>query len=171
MAAPLQPAQYALMIDLDYERHLNGAKRLPPRTDRCGDHRFRPDLIVHRRGTDEGNLLVVEWKENAADPVLQELVDRVQTLMRPDTHPGYGYKLGVLVDSRDDHIRWRTVNHGSPEYKWQRVPSPYLQPEPAGSDAPRAAHRRMREPQFRQQQLDGLRAPHVAPVNALVDEL
>jgi len=33
------------------------------------------------------------------------------------------------------------------------------------------AHRRMRDPEFRQQQIDGLRAPHVAPVNALVDEL
>ena len=29
----------------------------------------------------------------------------------------------------------------------------------------------MRDPQFWQQQVDGLRAPHVAPVNALVDEL
>ena len=29
----------------------------------------------------------------------------------------------------------------------------------------------MRDPQFRQQQADNLRAPHVAPVNALVDEL
>ena len=29
----------------------------------------------------------------------------------------------------------------------------------------------MRDPQFRQQQLDRLRAPHVAPINALVDEL
>ncbi len=29
----------------------------------------------------------------------------------------------------------------------------------------------MRDPQFRQQQADDLRAPHVAPVNALVDEL
>jgi hypothetical protein len=29
----------------------------------------------------------------------------------------------------------------------------------------------MRDPQFRQQQQDGLRAPHVAQINALVDEL
>jgi hypothetical protein len=29
----------------------------------------------------------------------------------------------------------------------------------------------MRDPQFRQQQFDDLRAPHIAPVNALVDEL
>ena len=29
----------------------------------------------------------------------------------------------------------------------------------------------MRDPQFRQQQVDGLRAPDVAPINALVDEL
>jgi len=33
------------------------------------------------------------------------------------------------------------------------------------------AHRRMRDPKFRQQQVAGLRAPHIAPVNALVDEL
>jgi hypothetical protein len=33
------------------------------------------------------------------------------------------------------------------------------------------AHRRMRDPWFRQQQEANLRAPHVAPVNALVDEL
>jgi len=29
----------------------------------------------------------------------------------------------------------------------------------------------MRDPQFRQQQVDGLQLPHVAPINALVDEL
>jgi hypothetical protein len=29
----------------------------------------------------------------------------------------------------------------------------------------------MRDPQFRQQQVDGLRAPQIAPVNALVNEL
>jgi hypothetical protein len=42
----------------------------------------------------------------------------------------------------------------------------------AGScDHEQVAHRRMRDPQFRQQQADDLRAPHVAPVNALVDEV
>ena len=29
----------------------------------------------------------------------------------------------------------------------------------------------MRDPKFRQQQEDGLRAPHIAPINALIDEL
>jgi hypothetical protein len=33
------------------------------------------------------------------------------------------------------------------------------------------AHRQMKDPRFRQSQLDGIRAPHVAPINALVDEL
>ena len=31
--------------------------------------------------------------------------------------------------------------------------------------------RRMRDPEFRQQQVAGLRAPHIAPINALVDDL
>jgi hypothetical protein len=29
----------------------------------------------------------------------------------------------------------------------------------------------MRDPQFRRQQVNGLRVPHAAPVNTLVDEL
>jgi hypothetical protein len=33
------------------------------------------------------------------------------------------------------------------------------------------AHGQMSDPQFRQRQLDGVRLPHIAPVNALVDEL
>ena len=33
------------------------------------------------------------------------------------------------------------------------------------------AHRRMSDPRFRQQQKDRMRAPNVAPINALVDEL
>jgi len=41
----------------------------------------------------------------------------------------------------------------------------------AGWDHVPVAHRRMRDPQFRQQQVEGLRAPHVAPINALVDDL
>ncbi len=33
------------------------------------------------------------------------------------------------------------------------------------------AHRGMRDPEFRRSQLDGLRLPHIAPINALVDDL
>jgi hypothetical protein len=33
------------------------------------------------------------------------------------------------------------------------------------------AHRRMRDSQYRQQQWDGRWAPHIASINALVDEL
>jgi hypothetical protein len=45
-------------------------------------------------------------------------------------------------------------------------------PATAGScDHELVAYRRMRDPQFRQQQWDGRWAPHVAPINALVDEL
>jgi hypothetical protein len=40
-----------------------------------------------------------------------------------------------------------------------------------GWDHVQVAHRRMRDPQFRQQQVNGLRARHVAPINTLVDEL
>jgi hypothetical protein len=41
----------------------------------------------------------------------------------------------------------------------------------ASWDHEQVTHRRMRDPRFRQQQLDGLRAPHVALINVLADEL
>jgi hypothetical protein len=54
--------QNGLTVDLDYNRHGDLPKLLPPRPDREGDRRFRPDLIVHRRRVDTHNLLVVEWR-------------------------------------------------------------------------------------------------------------
>ena len=61
----LQPetGQGQLAVDLDYDRHGTGQKFLPGRPDQCGQRRFRPDLIVHHRGDDGQNLLVVEWKK------------------------------------------------------------------------------------------------------------
>jgi hypothetical protein len=67
-----------LTVDLDYDRHCWAEKLLPPRPDRDGDQRFRPDLVVYRRTTDDFNLLVLEWKKHAGQPILGLLAERIR---------------------------------------------------------------------------------------------
>lgn len=113
---------HKLTIDLDYDRHDDLPKWLPPRPDRNeGDERrFRPDLIVHRRGTDVHNVLVVEWKKNANNSVIQCLEERISLLLAGgDKHRTYQYVLGVLADSSDAGVHWRAFERSGPLGDWQ----------------------------------------------------
>lgn len=119
--------KHKLTIDLDYDRHLNRQKRLPQLPERSeGDpRRFRPDLIVHRRGKDTDNILVVEWKKNGSDSVIGSLERRIKLLLvgEDEQRGGYGYVVGVLADSSDTGIRWRAFGRMGPLDGWQVVPS------------------------------------------------
>lgn len=87
-------------VDVEYNRDLVDVKRLPipPREPGASDIEavtVYPDIIVHRRGTDD-NLLVVEVKKTQAgkhDFDRQKL--RYFTSPPPD---GFGYRFGVLVN-------------------------------------------------------------------------
>jgi hypothetical protein len=114
--------QDRLTVDLDYDRHGDLPKLLPPRPDRDGDRRFRPDLIVHRRRVDTYNLLVVEWKKNANDPMLECLTQRLRSLqVSGGKHSRYGYQLGVLVNSNDHGVCWRAFDSSGPVDDWEHV--------------------------------------------------
>ena len=114
--------QHGLTVDLDYDRHGDLRKLLPARLDRDDERRFRPDLIVHRRGDDTLNLLVVEWKKKAGDTMLKCLEKRIRSLVvNEDKHPSYNYQLGVLADSSNDGVRWRAFDCRGPVGEWQHV--------------------------------------------------
>jgi hypothetical protein len=116
--------QHDLTVDLDYDRHGDLRKLLPARLDRDDERRFRPDLIVHRRRDDTHNLLVVEWKKKADNPMLKCLEDRIRSLLvNEDKYPSYEYQLGVLADSSNDCVRWRAFDSGGPVDDWQHVGS------------------------------------------------
>lgn len=102
-------ADHGLSIDCDYDRHHLGPKRLPVGREGAGEARFRPDLILHRRGSDDANLLVVEWKKAGSAAVLNEMRERLGRLVDQRTPGGFGYLLGVLVDSSDSGITWECV--------------------------------------------------------------
>lgn len=96
-----------------------------PRADRGKEGKFRPDLIVHHREDDERNILVVEWKKNARTMTLKRLEERVRSLLANDpVHHGYGYKFGVLVNSRKDGIKWCVVERDVLDLKWSNTPTP-----------------------------------------------
>jgi hypothetical protein len=126
LEAHLQPELKlgGLTVDLDYDRHGDLPKLLPPRPDRDKDRRFRPDLIVHRRRDDTRNLLVVEWKKNASDRTVQLLEKRTRALLANEgEHSSYGYRLGVVANSGNDGIRWRAFGSSEAIDDWRCVRS------------------------------------------------
>jgi hypothetical protein len=114
--------RHGLSVDLDYDRHGFTHKFLPRRSDREGDKRFRPDLVIHRRTDDSANLLVVEWKKSADDETVEQLERRLQSLMQTDREfADYGYDVGVIVDSDDKGVRWRAFDRLGPLDGWQLI--------------------------------------------------
>ncbi len=86
----LQPSEYGT-LDLDVEYNRNGQG--PKRTKKFINGVY-PDLILHERGTNRRNILVIEfktpWNQGDGEDVqkLQELTDESQV---------YGYDLGLAV--------------------------------------------------------------------------
>lgn len=116
----LQPilCDYGLSIDLDYDRHGRAAKYLSCSSVSDDERRIRPDLILHRRGDDDANLLVLEWKKDAGPAVLARLEYRIASLLREP----YSYRLGAIINSSKEHLSWRTYESGQ-KSTWQRLPS------------------------------------------------
>ena len=119
-------AEGRLTIDLDYDRDGQFAKETyfdPPlrsKTDEDGTTRFRPDLIIHRRGREGPNVLVLEWKKHADPGTVSLLQQRIQHIQR-----AFHYTLGVIVNSYDDRVEWRVVRDEGRPFEWSVVPCPH----------------------------------------------
>ncbi|MCY4076732.1 MAG: hypothetical protein OXH04_15015 [Acidobacteria bacterium] len=79
-------------VDVEYNRHCMDPKTIEVNPER--DEQFvYPDVIVHHRGNDDSNLLVMELKKStnpeSRDPDRRKLNHLVEQ---------YGYKFAVLVD-------------------------------------------------------------------------
>jgi hypothetical protein len=71
----------ALDVDVEYNRHFDNPKKLslPPRDALDREVRSTtvfPDIIVHKRNTDEANLLVLELKKPGEDLSYDDLKQR-----------------------------------------------------------------------------------------------
>lgn len=80
-------------VDVNYNRHGQSIKRLrlpaPCRNWRTPHRRVFPDVVVHRRGTDDGNVLVVEIKKSTNPEPRECDVARLRRF-RQQLHYQYG---------------------------------------------------------------------------------
>ena len=109
-----------ISVDCEYNRHLDGmkthripekligivedAKRKPkPISDDEGFYVFSiaPDIIVHRRGEDDLNLLVVELKKTTNNEI-PEYDDLKLSCFTKEGGDEYGYLIGFAVVAVDD---------------------------------------------------------------------
>ncbi len=117
-----------LNVDCEYNKHLGDPKRInlhdlnPDAYQHCGcdtckkivsrnlgeilEKDFRPDIILHSRGNDTKNLIVIEIKKSK-ECSFDEAKLKALTKSR-DAGGEYGYELGVFI--------WFPKN--VPEFKW-----------------------------------------------------
>jgi hypothetical protein len=135
-------AEAGIVIDCEYNRHLTGGKRMyiakqlahiveeakrnvrddPDNVDRC-IFSVLPDIVVHKRRTDERNFLVIELKKESNRENRDYDHFKLHAFTLP-AHMGYGYVLGatvVIADKRESADRllipgrfYRNGNEWSP---------------------------------------------------------
>lgn len=77
-------------LDAEYNRDIKGVKRLANRPNGC-----YPDLILHKRGSNENNILIIEckgWWANEID--IEKDKEKVIAFLNSDR---YRYTLGLLI--------------------------------------------------------------------------
>lgn len=96
-------------VDNEYERHGENEKRID--TNKCA----RPDIILHKRGTDD-NLFVIEFKtaNHANNENIEMDKEKLQKFTSSDTTSTYyyHYKLGVLVKLDTHNIECSYFENG-----------------------------------------------------------
>jgi hypothetical protein len=93
-----------LRVDHEYNRHEGATKTIRSRVaddelDPSGEMRILPDVVVHRRGEDDQNWLVIEAKRG----YVCDLLDRVKVEALIDQ---YGYRWGALLAFGIDRTGW-----------------------------------------------------------------
>lgn len=82
-------------VDCEYDKHINQEKEVKEL-----NQNIRPDIIIHRRGTDEENLVYIEIKtdHNRESRELDYCKIKAMTKQKGE----YGYSLGLFIDFNRD---------------------------------------------------------------------
>ena len=121
-------ASEKLNVDCEYNKHLDEPKKIdlydldPELCKKCKcesckfviqgkrneipERGFRPDILLHLRGSDERNLIAVEIKKNKECPFDDAKLNALTKLKKDGGE--YEYKLGVFIWFKD----------GKPQYKF-----------------------------------------------------
>ena len=112
-----------LFVDIDYNRAGDSIKRIlgyiPQPGGKCGrcqsfpeddKSSFRPDIIIHERGSDDNNLLVIELKKGVNTG---ELYDDCRKLCyMTDREERFKYEYGIGIVLYLDHADIRLFKEG-----------------------------------------------------------
>ena len=88
-------------LDVEYNKNMDNPKRI-----RANENGKKPDLIIHKRGSNECNLLIIEfksyWNRN-----YQEDYRKIKEFCKSEE---YHYQYGVCIilgrEKADTHIEW-----------------------------------------------------------------
>lgn len=98
-----------LSLDVEYNRNLKNCKRVPSR-----ENGAIPDMILHKRGDNDNNLLIMEfktwWNTNISDDII-----KIKDFMNPNN--GYSYKFGACISIRRNSVKITWVDsNGNTEF-------------------------------------------------------
>lgn len=77
-------------LDIEYNRNGNKTKCITNY-----ENGVRPDLILHKRGNDNNNLLVLEFKKGESDIITINDKSKIKEFINPNMN--YRYKNGAIV--------------------------------------------------------------------------
>ena len=78
-------------VDCEYNKHINGEKRV----EELGKN-IRPDIVIHNRGTDEGNIVYIEIKTDHNSDFREDDITKIKFMTKQNGE--YRYKLGAFID-------------------------------------------------------------------------
>lgn len=96
-------------VDIEYNKHFDHPKLYGYFVE---DDEARPDIIVHQRGSDEENLLVIEVKKRGVESSNDDMdIMKLEGLTKKATrdHHFFGYSFGLFIDFIDLNeisLRW-----------------------------------------------------------------
>lgn len=94
-------------FDSEYNKNINDVKRLPKNQN--GTY---PDFVIHQRGNNNQNLLVIECKKSKNHRTEKD-IQKIQQFI--DSHGIYNYKYGMLIIFYLNKAKIKIFEHNSIE--------------------------------------------------------
>lgn len=95
-------------VDCEYNKHLESTKRINVDLNSentcksCKEKLFRPDILIHKRGKNDKNIIAIEIKKNKNCPFDEE---KLKALTNKDDD--YKYKLGVFIYFHNNEPKYK----------------------------------------------------------------
>ena len=94
-------------IDVEYNRSLNDAKRLDCNS---GSSICKPDIILHKRGTQESNILVVEIKKQNND--ISHDCEKLKAFTATESEYKYQIGIHIVLNQEQTQVKYIYFQNG-----------------------------------------------------------